>query len=182
MVYTGVLSALSIILYFIEFPVIPGVNYLMIDVSDLPAIIAGVAMGPGAAVAVELIKALVHVVIKGMGSTMGFGDLINFIVGTALTVPFSLVYRSMTKHGKGKYISLLFAGLSGMAAMAAAGVAANYLIAPPYFKFMLHVELTGAALWAAIGGATILNLLKSAVVALLMVPVIGVAKKRIMPF
>lgn len=182
MVYTGVLSALSIVLFlFLEFPVIPG-GSLKIDASDVPAAVAGVMMGPGAAVAVEFVKILIHLIVRGVGDTMGFGDLMNLIVGVALTVPFSIVYRSMSKHGVNAYLTILAAGVSGMASMSAAGVIGNYFIAPPYFEFYVHIKLTSAALWAYIGSATILNVLKSALVSVVMLPVIKVFKKRFAQF
>lgn len=174
-VYTGLLSALAIILYILEFPVFSG--YLKIDAGDLPAAIGGVMMGPVAAVVIELIKVVVGFIIKG-SSTMGFGDLINFIVGIALTVPFAAVFRAVTKRGHGRYLAVILGGIAGMAVMVAVGVVANYLIAPPYFNFVMHVKLSGAALWAAIGSASILNLLKSVLVMVVMLPVIGALKGR----
>lgn len=175
MVYTGVLAAISIILYIFEIPLFSG--YLKIDLGDLPAVVAGVMLGPTEAAAVEFIKVIAGLVIKGT-ATMGFGDLMNFIVGVALSVPFSLVYRSLERRGAKKYITLLAAGIVGMVSMVVVGVVGNYLIAPPYFKFVLNVELDSAALWAAIGAATALNMLKSAIAAVVMVPVIGVATKH----
>lgn len=177
LVFTGVFAALAIILSFIEFPIIPGLNYLQIDLGDVPAAAAGVILGPGAAVCVELIKTIVHVSVKGIGSTMGFGDIINLLVGIALTVTYSALYRKLSKKGLKLTLSVLISGISAMAAMSAAGVIGNYLLAPPYFDFVLHIKLSGAALWAAIGGATLLNVVKSAVLAVLMIPIIAVSGK-----
>lgn len=176
-VYTGVMSAIAIVLYlFLEIPITPD-GALKIDLSDLPAAMAGVILGPLGAVAVEFIKELVHLPVRGMATSMGYGDLMNFIVGVALTVPFSIVFRSLSKRNIRKYIPLIAAGITGMAAMTAAGVIGNYLIAPPFFSFMMHVKLTSALLWTFIGSATILNIIKSTVTALLMVPIIKAAKK-----
>lgn len=181
MVFTGVFSALAAVLSFLEFSIIPWYQYLKVDLGDLPAAIAGVMMGPVAAVAVELIKVIIHAVGTGGGGTMGFGDLINFIVGLALTVPFSAVMRLMLRKKRNRYISVLVAGIAGMATMCAAGVIGNYFIAPPYFEFVLHFKLTGAILWGAIGSATILNIVKSALIAVLMIPVTAAMKKQFMP-
>jgi riboflavin transporter FmnP len=178
-VYTGLLSALAIILYFFEFPVIPGLGYLKIDASDVPAAAAGVIMGPAAAVFVELIKAIVHVLIKGIGTTMGFGDIVNFVIGSALTVSYSVVFRKMSKTSVNRYLTAVIAGIVGIAAMVAAGVIGNYFIAPPYFRFVMNTELGGAALWTAIGGASILNVIKSAFVAVVMLPIIGIMKRYV---
>lgn len=172
LVYGGVFTALATVLMFFEFPIIPAFPYLKIDLGDLPAAAAGVALGPLAAVAVEFLKALIHGVVTGGGGTMGFGDLINFVVGAALTAPFAAVLRAALRRGRNRFAAVLPAGIAGMAAMAAAGVVGNYLIAPPYFWFVMHVKLAGPALWAAIGSATILNVVKAAVVSLLMLPVL----------
>lgn len=177
-VYTGILSALAIILYFFDFPIIPGSNYLMIDASDLPAVIAGVVLGPGTAALVELIKVLVHLLIKGLGSNMGFGDLANFIVGTALTVPFAAVFRATSKRGFKMSHAILLSGITGLVSMVAAGLIGNYLLAPPYFYFFLHIKLAGAALWAAVGSATILNLIKSVLLTIIMIPIIVLLNKK----
>lgn len=186
LVYGGVFSALAIVLYFFELPIIPGLPYLKIDFSDLPAALAAVLLGPAAGVAVELIKNAVHLLIKGFGDTMGFGDLINFLVGSALVLGYGVALRGWrARHGEGRgaragsgAAGYLLAGAAGAAAMAAAGVAFNFLIAPPYFRVMMHVELGGAALWGAIGGATVLNVMKSVVVAVLAVPLLSLAGRR----
>jgi riboflavin transporter len=178
-VYTGIMSALSIVLIMLlEIPITPD-GSLKIDLSDVPAAVAGVIMGPVAALAVEFIKVLVHLLTKGIGSTMGYGDLMNFLVGVAVAVPFSIVYRSLVKKDLKKFIPLLAAGLTGMVAMVAMGLVGNYFIAPPFFEFYMHFKLTSGALWAYIGSATILNLLKSAILAVVMIPIVRVAKKKI---
>lgn len=175
-VYTGAFSALAIVLYlFLEIPLFS--EYLKIDLSDLPAAAAAVVIGPGAGVAVEFIKNFFHVIIRGFGDTMGFGDLINFIVGSALIVPYSLVMRKMLRSGRGVVFPGICAGAAGLLSMVAVGVVGNYLIAPPYFKLLLHISLSGAALWSAIGAATLLNLIKSAMVGVLITPLAPVLQK-----
>ena len=102
----------------------------------------------------------------------------NFIVGVALTVPFSAVYRSLSKRSVERYMTVIAAGIAGMAAMVAAGVLGNFFIAPPYFEFYLHINFTSVVLWGYIGSATILNVAKAALVGILMYPLTGVIKKR----
>lgn len=170
MVFTGVLSAVAIVLYFLEFPLFT--QYLKIDFSDLPAAVAGICFGPGAGVAVELIKNLAHLPAT---TTMGFGDLMNFIVGTALVVPLAAMTRRLRRNGHPDPFSVGWGGAVGLGCMVAAGVVGNYLIAPPYFEAVLHVKLAGAVLWAAIGSATLLNLIKSVLTTLLLIPILPLA-------
>jgi riboflavin transporter FmnP len=177
LVITGVMAALSVILYFFEFPIIPGFSYLNVDLSDIPAAVAGIFFGPAWAVAVELVKNLIHLMLKGLGTTMGYGNLMNFIVGTALVLPLSIVMRSMLKKGANVYISVLLSGLSGLVSMAVIGVAGNYLIAPAFFFNFMNITLSGSALWGAIAGATILNVIKPVIVTVSLLPVMRFGKK-----
>jgi riboflavin transporter FmnP len=176
-VFTGVFSLLAIVLYFIEIPIPLFSGYLKVDLSDLPALLAGIMFGPVAGVTVELIKNLVHVVFKGIADSFGYGDLMNFIVGVAVVVPFSSVMRFMLRKKRGIAISSLLSGIAGLIVMVAVGVIGNYLIAPPFFKAVLHITLDGAALWSAIGMATLLNLIKSVMLAVLVPPIIIATKK-----
>lgn len=175
LVYSGVLSAAAIVLMFLEIPLVPG---LKIDLSDIPAAAAGVLMGPFAAVGVEFVKVLIHLIFKGFADSMGYGDLMNFIVGVAFTVPFSFVFRKQSQNAKNERTAIIFAGIAGLIAMVAAGVIGNYFIAPPFFKFYMHTTFSSAVLWGFIGSATILNLSKSVLIALLMAPITALFKRR----
>jgi riboflavin transporter FmnP len=178
-VFTGVFSLLAIVLYFLEIPLFSG--YLKVDLGDMPGLLAGMMFGPAAGVTVELIKNLVHLVFRGLGDSFGYGDLMNFIVGVAFIVPYSIVMRLMLRKKRGMAVSSLLGGILGLIAMVAAGFVGNYLIAPPFFKAVLHVTLGGTALWAAIGMATVLNLIKSVMLAVLAPPVIIACKKYFQP-
>ena len=65
MIKISLLSALALILMYIDFPVIPLFPWLKIDLSDVPALIGAFGFGPLAGVLIELIKNVVIVLIKG---------------------------------------------------------------------------------------------------------------------
>ena len=99
----SMLSAMSFVLMLLEFPVTPpAMGHLKMDFSDIPALFVGVIFGPVYSVIVELVKNLLELVFKGMGTQMGFGNLMNFIVGCAYIVPFSLVLRRKKEKMKEK--------------------------------------------------------------------------------
>ena len=83
-VVCGVFSAISAILMVLEFglPFAPPGIYKF-DFSELPALIAGFAYGPVAAVMIEFIKVVIKTFIKGT-STAFIGDLCNFIINWIL--------------------------------------------------------------------------------------------------
>ena len=93
----AMLTAISFVLFLLEFPLFAALGHLKTDLSDIPALFAGIVYGPGAAVIIELLKNVIELIFKGIGTQMGFGNLMNFIVGCAYVVPFSILFRSLKK-------------------------------------------------------------------------------------
>ena len=138
----GILSAFAAVLMFIEtlVPFTPG--FLKLDVSELPVLLGTFALGPVAGVAIELLKNLIHFIMKS--STGGVGELANFIVGTAFLVPAGIIYR-LKKDKKHALIGLA----AGTVTMAAVGAAVNY-----WFLIPVYVSVMGFPLEAIIGMGT----------------------------
>ncbi|HZJ78877.1 MAG TPA: ECF transporter S component [Clostridia bacterium] len=173
-------SAMSFVLFLLEFPVIPGLSYLKLDLSDIPALIGAVIFGPVFGVLVELFKNILELSVKGIGTQMGFGNLMNFIVGCAFIVPFSIIFRKITDNGKCKQmIGVIIAGFVSLISIVAIGIVGNYLIAPLFFKYFLGVELSDSALWTAIWGATALNAVKGVMLWVVAIPLVAVIRKRL---
>ena len=126
----GLLAAMAVILYYIEIPV---VAFYKLDLSTLPAILAGFAMGPVQGVAVIVIKNLVHMLGT---STAGVGEMADILMSSAFVIPASLLYRR-DKTRKGA----LKAMLSGAAAMTVAGVLVNYFILIPAYQVLMNLPL-----------------------------------------
>ena len=70
----GILAAMAVILYYIEIPV---VAFYKLDLSTLPAILAGFAMGPLQGVAVVVIKNLVHMLGTSTACVGEMADIIT---------------------------------------------------------------------------------------------------------
>ena len=89
----GMFGAIAGILMFLELPLpVIAPPFYKIDLSEVPVLIGAFAMGPVAGILIELIKILIHLLIKGT-STAGVGELGNFVVGLALVLPAALIYR-----------------------------------------------------------------------------------------
>ncbi len=177
----AMLSAVSFALFLLEFPVIPSLGHLKLDFSDIPALIAGIIYGPFSAVVVEFVKNLIELLVKGVGTQMGFGNLMNFIVGCAYVVPFTACYRKLTK--KSKILKAILIGSAlGLVSILVFGFVANYFIAPLFFKYFLSINLTSEGLWAAVWGATAINAIKGIMLSLFSFPVIKVVNDRLKKF
>lgn len=93
MVICAMMGAVAAILMLFEFPVpFLAPNFYELDFSELPALIAGFALGPVAGVLVEVVKILLKLLIKGT-TTAFVGDLANLVVGCSLVIPASLIYQ-----------------------------------------------------------------------------------------
>lgn len=174
----AMLSAVSFALFLLEFPVIPSLGHLKLDFSDIPALVCGIIYGPFSAVVVEFIKNLIEMLVKGVGTQMGFGNLMNFIVGCAYVVPFTACYRKFKKSNK-SIKAILIGSVFGLVSILIFGFIANYFIAPLFFKYFLGINLTSEGLWAAVWGATAINAIKGVMLSLFSFPVIKVVNDRL---
>lgn len=140
----GILAAMAVILYYIEIPV---VAFYKLDLSTLPAILAGFAMGPAQGVAVVIIKNLVHMLGT---STACVGELADIIMSSSFVIPASLIYRRH-KDRRGALLSML----AGTLLMTVAGVLVNYFILIPAYQVLMSLPLEvivgmGQAVWSYI--------------------------------
>jgi len=126
----GLLSAMAVILFYIEIPV---VAFYKLDLSTLPAILAGFAMGSLQGVAVIIVKNLVHMLGT---STACVGELADILMSCAFVIPASLYYR---KHKDRK--SALKAMLIGSVCMVVVSVLVNYFILIPAYQVLMNLPL-----------------------------------------
>ena len=160
---TAMLTAVATVLFFFSFPLLPSSPNLKMDFSDIPAIIGGVLINPLAGVIIQLFKNFIYFITKGISSNMGFGNLMNFLVGTAFVLPFAIIVRKLGNSPKG----FIVAALSGTAAMLAVGFFANYIVTPLYFKAFLAKEIGQEAVLAAAVSSTVFNAIKAAIIVII---------------
>lgn len=139
---TAVLAVIAYLLMLLEIPVILFPGFLKIDLSDLPALIGGLALGPMVGVTIELIKNILHWITASQ--TGGVGELANFIVGTAWILPAVWIYRK-NKSKKSALLGMVF----GTIVMTVIAAFTNYyMLIPFYSKFMpieAIIEMSAAA-------------------------------------
>jgi len=104
MVQIGMLGAVSVVLMMFEFPLWFAPGFYKIDLSEVPVLIGTFAMGPVAGVMIELIKVILHLLLKG-STTAGLGDAANFLIGCSLILPAGIIYKRI-KTRKGALIGM----------------------------------------------------------------------------
>lgn len=95
----AVLAAISAVLFMIEIPV---VLFYKIDLSHLPVLLGTFAMGPIPGTLILFVKSLLGLLHT---SSMGVGELADFIMGFAMMLPAGLIYKHM-KNRKGAAVSM----------------------------------------------------------------------------
>ncbi len=169
MILTALMAAFSLALFLLEFPLFPAAGFLKLDFSDVPALLCSMLVGPGWGVLVELIKNLIGLLIRGAGDQMGFGNLMNFIVGIAFILPFTLIHRRGQKRGrftandKHERKAYYIACIVGIFSIAAVGALMNLAVMPLYFRYFVGREMPMEMILGAIGYATALNVIKGMV-------------------
>ena len=130
---TAMLSAISFVLMYFEFPIPIIPAFIKFDFSDLPALIGTFAYGPLCGVIVCLIKNLLHLMDS---NSMLVGELSNFILGAAFVIPAGLIYKfKKTKK------SALIGGITGAVFMGVFCVFSNYFIVyPVYYQVAMPEE------------------------------------------
>ena len=113
--------ALSMAVSFVEFPIVPGVEWLKYDPSGIVSLVAGFAYGPAAAVIVSVLGFLPHLFTNPWGTRMAV------LVALALSVPAALIYRR-NKTRKGAVIGIIVGAIAALA-MAIVG---NIIVTPFY--------------------------------------------------
>ena len=134
MALTGLMAAISVLLMQLQFslPFLP--NFLKLDISDFPALIAGYAYGPFAGIWVCFIKNLIH---WPIGGTYGVGELSNFILGVCFVVPASLIYHIGKKGKKSAFIGAIV----GTLVMSVCGIFTNFYIVYPLYYYVMNMSL-----------------------------------------
>ena len=122
LVAAAMLSAVAVVLQYIEvsIPIMPA--FIKLDLSDLPSLIGCFAMGPLWGVAIAGIKNLI-------------GELANFLLNAAFVLTAGLIYsRYRTKKGA------LIGSLTGAVVMALISVPINYFIVYPFYTAFMPME------------------------------------------
>ena len=157
----GICSAIAVVLHKLDF-------------SEVPVLLGGFFLGPSAAVAIEGVKILLKLLVKGT-STAFVGDFANFFVGCCFALPATIWYHTH-KNKTGAVVGLIL----GTLVMTVLGTAFNAVYLLPKFSVLygipmdvligmgtaVHKRVSGVFSFVALCVAP-LNLVKGSVVSLL---------------
>ena len=118
----AILAAIAAVLFMIEIPV---VLFYKLDLSSLPVLLGAFAMGPLPGTLVLLVKAMLGLLHT---TSQGVGELADFIMGFAMLLPASLIYKHV-KNRKGAILGMVVGALVATIV----GVLTNYYLMIPFY-------------------------------------------------
>ena len=157
------MSAVATVIYmlFPEIPLVPGVSYLKLDFSDIPAIAAGITLGPVQGILVEVIKNIIHL---SKTTTYGIGEIMNVVIGGGMIVSlcgFTKLFSRLLKKSEMSAATYYIAAVLAVFATILIGWMMNAAMTPIFFK-LSGIPITAAAIKAGVWGSTLLNAVKAA--------------------
>lgn len=132
LVTMALMTAIGVLLSFIEFPLLPGVTWLKFDASNMPAMVAGFAYGPGGGVAVGIVTAILHGLLMADFS----GAIMNIIVVTFYILPAALIYKY--KH---TFAGAIIALIVGTLLAVVGAIIGNLIITPSWLGVPLDAVI-----------------------------------------
>lgn len=158
----GLMTAIATIIYMgPEIPIVPGVDYMKIDFSDVPAILTGVIFGPVQGILVEVFKNIIHLT---RTTTFGIGEIMNIVIGSSMILSMSLSVKAFKNIFKSNKINLKIFFISSAITIVIAivmGWIANLVFTPIFYNIM-GIPLVTETYLAGVWGSTTLNSIKSA--------------------
>lgn len=125
----AILTALSVILMYLEIalPFMP--PFLKFDFSEIPVLIGSFALGPVYGVIIELLKNFIHLPVT---ATSGIGEMSNFLTGSIYVFTAGAIYNKVRTR-KGAIVSMLIA----TAALTLVAIPLNYFVTLPLYGSVL---------------------------------------------
>lgn len=173
----SVLSVIAFLIMYIEIPLWFTPTFLKIDLSDIPALVGAFALGPVVGVAIEFVKNILHIALKGT-STMGVGELANFVVGSAFVYTAGYLY-----YKKRSFKNAVIGMILGTIVMTIIASIANYFVLIPFYAKLfgapisVYVEMGAAVNKYVVDFRTFIlfgivpfNLLKGIIISIVTIP------------
>lgn len=130
--FIALFAALATILMYFEFPLPFMPPFLKVDLSGAVVLIGAFIFGIKPAIAMILVKDLIHLM---QTQTGGSGELADFLMLSTLVIVSVSIY-SISKTRK----TAFWACMAGTIAMAMMGMLTNYFVIIPYYSMMMPLE------------------------------------------
>lgn len=173
-VLVAIIGAISFILMFVGFPIIPALPYLKIDFSLIPILLVAFVNGPKSAIGASLIANIMHYVYTGGEMGIPIGDGTSFIANVAYILPIYFLLKdqmqaaySTGSHGQERNRTKTFgAYLLGTISLTIVMTILNYFIITPFYMQVMNFDVGNMQTYI-LAGIIPFNLVKGVLVSIL---------------
>ncbi|MFV0341281.1 MAG: ECF transporter S component [Anaerocolumna sp.] len=134
-VKTAFMAAVAAVVMTFKFATPFAPPFYTIDFSEVIVLLAGFALGPVPAIAVEALKILLNLLLNGT-STMGIGEVANFLMGCSFVVTASVIYHK----NKTRKQALIGMGV-GVIALCVVASLMNYFVLLPAYAYFFNIPM-----------------------------------------
>jgi riboflavin transporter FmnP len=128
----AMMLAIGIILSYIEFPLLPGADFLKFDAAFVPAIITGFSFGPISGCVVGVLVAAIHALLDGNI----WGGVMNAVISIAFILPATIAY-SLNRNTVSVIVGLIVSAIASIVV----ALLMNMLITPIYTGMPLEAVM-----------------------------------------
>lgn len=129
----AIFVAMSVLLMFIQFPIIPIFPFLKMDFSDVIVLIAFFTLGMPMGILVTTCKVFLHWILMGMQVTGLIGDVASWVSTLAFIIPIYLLYCHKKKW--------LICFVTGIISLAVIMSLANYFAVMPLYMKVVNLQI-----------------------------------------
>ncbi|MFS9156105.1 ECF transporter S component [Streptococcus infantis] len=127
----AILSALSFVLMYFDFPLLPAASFLRIEFSILPVLVGLVVMDLPAALGVILLRSLLKLMLNNQGVSTYIGLPMNIVALGVFVIAFGLIWKKERTT-----MRFVLASVAGTLGLTLVMLVLNYVYAVPlYAKF-----------------------------------------------
>ncbi|MBP2057982.1 riboflavin transporter FmnP [Lactobacillus colini] len=155
----AMLGALSFLIMKIEIPVMPGFDYLKIDLSDSLVALSTLVFGPFGGSMIAVIKTLCNLALSGFNPISAVGNVAALLASLAYILPF---YYISKKHSQ-KVVYQIGGLVVGTICLTIVMSLANYFVLMPMYITMMGFKLNSTLLMYILTVIVPFNLIKGVI-------------------
>ncbi|OYQ67061.1 ECF transporter S component [Aerococcus sp. 1KP-2016] len=173
-VLVAIVGAISFILMFVGFPVIPALPFLKVDFSIVPLLLIAFVYGPKGAIGASFIANFLHYMYTGGEMGIPIGDTTAFIATIAYILPIYYILKDQmlaayTNDGREANIShgkTITAYVISILSLTIVMTVLNYFVITPFYMQVMNFDVGNMQTYL-LAGIIPFNLIKGVLVSLL---------------
>lgn len=165
MVVVAMLAAVSFVLIFIDFPILPGFSFLKIDFANVPVLIGTVLFGPVWGMATAALAGLMDIILRDSNPAGALGAVANWMAAVSYVLPIYYFLKAANGSEHKKEMGALIKGIVvGTLLMTVVMSLANLFVMLPLYMKLASFQINVSTINMVIYGIVPFNILKGLIV------------------